>query len=553
MDIPGLEGILAEYDEVITQIVNRPGDPVMPAGFSIVGDRTSKPDTDNPSVQDLELEQDSAAVVIRRLLSRFSKLPEKLIGGATSLVSMGIDSITALQFASLARKQGVFVAPLTVIQCANVRELLERIREERTEDRLNPASSSQSSAAEIQLPLADVISTTMPRHLRRYIEAIYPVSPGMEWMIGAWQKSGGYRYQHALVYRLHGRIDIRRLEESWDALLRFHPILRSTFCPVPAIKGNSDDLVALCVLDTSSKEKPLSHRQLPYLHSEDHAVAAEARMSVVHPSPTPGVHARLTVLEGRHDSYLLFNFHHFQYGECPTSPSRWWTNLVSADAGSLPLLVRHLEAIYLGLAFHCEGDLGYHLRSLLPTPQKRQVQEKYWREVFPPGWHPKVFTRSSPSRMENRANYLFRDVIPSPKNLREKARKSDVSLQAVLLAAWARVHSLECSASEATFGILHSNRFTDNLAVPCLNLLPIRIVDTQRPILEVARALMKDLQKRSGTLEQSKLRDVSEWAGFKGKPLCDVYVNVLHIGFDLGGGSMEKRLFEPVKVSSSFV
>lgn len=254
-------------------------------------------------------------------------------------------------------------------------------------------------------------------------------------------------------------------------------------------------------------------------------------MSVAHPSPTPGVHARLTVLEGRHDSYLLFNFHHFQY-----------------DAGSLPLLVRHLEAIYLGLAFHCEGNLGYHLRSLLPTPQKRQVQEKYWREIFPPGWHPKGFAPSSPSRIENRANCLFRDVIPSSKKLREIARKSDVSLQAVLLAAWARVHSLECSASEATFGILHSNRFTDNLAVPCLNLLPIRIVDTQLPILQVAKALMKDLQRRSGTLEQSKLRDVSEWAGFKGKPLCDVYVNVLHIGFELDGGSMEKRLFEPVKL-----
>lgn len=124
-----------------------------------------------------------------------------------------------------------------------------------------------------------------------------------------------------------------------------------------------------------------------------------------------------------------------------------------------------------------------------------------------------------------------------------------MTLQAILLAAWARVHSLECSASEATFGIWHSSRFTDTVAVPFLNLLPMRVTDTARPILELANALMKDLRRRSGTLEQSKLRDVSRWAGLEGKPLCNVYVNVLHTGPKPGGNPVVGRVFEPVKVS----
>jgi hypothetical protein len=89
----------------------------------------------------------------------------------------------------------------------------------------------------------------------------------------------------------------------------------------------------------------------------------------------------------------------------------------------------------------------------------------------------------------------------------------------------------------------------DNLAVPCLNLLPIRVVDTDCPILEVAKALMKDLQRRAGTLEQSKLRDVSRWAGLEGKPLCNVYVNVLHTGSGVDCNPVKERVFEPVKVS----
>ena len=124
-----------------------------------------------------------------------------------------------------------------------------------------------------------------------------------------------------------------------------------------------------------------------------------------------------------------------------------------------------------------------------------------------------------------------------------------MTLQAILLAAWARVHSLECSTSEATFGLWHSNRLADDLAVPCLNLLPIRIIGTSRPILEVAKALMKDLQRRSGTLGQSKLRDVSRWAGLEGKPLCNVYVNILHAGPKPNGKPVMEHMFEPVKVS----
>jgi len=319
MNTFGLEEILTIYGEVITQIVNRPGDRVMPADFSTVETHTSEPSiSDDSAHEESEWEEDSTTTIIRGLLSRFSKLPGKLIRGATSLASMGVDSITAMQIASLARKQGIFVSPVTIIQSTTVHELVVRIHAEHMEESSGSDLTASPRPASMQIlsPLADVIHTTMPRHLRQYIEAIYPVPPGMEWMIGAWQNSGGCRYQHAFIQRMRGRVDIRRLEQSWDALLRFHPILRSTFCPVPTVKGNLDHLLAFCVLDISpGNAKRLSRRKLPRLCSEERTLAAEARMSVMNPPATPGIHARLTVLEGRRDTYLLLNFHHFQYGE----------------------------------------------------------------------------------------------------------------------------------------------------------------------------------------------------------------------------------------------
>ena len=327
MDMSGLEEIIAMYADVITGIVDGPGDRAVSADFVTVHSHTSGLSTSVDLVhEETKWIEDDMASIVRGLLSRFSKLPERAIHGTTSLASMGVDSITALQIASLARKQGIFISPATIIQSTDVHELMAKVREEHTEE------SSRSDSAtpppgymEIPPSLADVIRTTMPRRLRQYIEAVYPVSSGMEWIIGAWQNSGGYRYQHAFVQRVRGRVRIRRLEQSWDALLRFHPILRSTFCPVPSFKGNSDHL-ALCVLDASPGDtRRLNRRKLPRLSSEEWALIAEARMSVTHPAVTPGIHARLTVLEGRRDTYLLLNLHHFQYGKhrqpsgCPTA------------------------------------------------------------------------------------------------------------------------------------------------------------------------------------------------------------------------------------------
>lgn len=318
MDMSGLEEIIAMYADVITKIVDRPGDRAMPPDFVTVSSHTLELSASVDLVhEEPRWIEDDTASAVRGLLSRFSKLPERAIHGATSLASMGIDSITALQIASLARKQGIFVSPVTIIQSTDVHELMAKIREEHTEE--SPGSDSASSPPgymEIPSPLADVLRTTMPRRLRQYIEAVYPVSSGMEWMIGAWQNSGGRRYQHAFVQRVRGRVRIRRLEQSWDALLRFHPILRSTFCPVPSFKASSDHLLALCVLDASPGDlRRLNRRKLSRLSSEERALAAEARTSVMHPATAPGIHARLTVLEGRRDTYLLLNFHHFQYGE----------------------------------------------------------------------------------------------------------------------------------------------------------------------------------------------------------------------------------------------
>ena len=70
----------------------------------------------------------------------------------------------------------------------------------------------------------------------------------------------------------------------------------------------------------------------------------------------------------------------------------------------------------------------------------------------------------------------------------------------------ARSLSSECPASEDAFRMQHQNRFAN---VPYF--LPMRITDINHQIPEVAKILAEALQKRSGTPEQSQVRDASRW------------------------------------------
>ena len=100
---------------------------------------------------------------------------------------MGVDSLVTMQTASLARRQGAFIASVIIIRCKEVHELILKIREGRIEESSGPdsATSPVSLLVEIQSPLAEIISTTIC-YLWQNIEAIFPVSSAMKWMIGAW-------------------------------------------------------------------------------------------------------------------------------------------------------------------------------------------------------------------------------------------------------------------------------------------------------------------------------------------------------------------------------
>lgn len=167
-----------------------------------------------------------------------------------------------------------------------------------------------------------------------------------------------------------------------------------------------------------------------------------------------------------------------------------------------------------------------------------------------------MFLSSLNSQTGHRTNHIARGVVKSLKILQDAAKKLDLLFPSVLLASWAKLQALRSSSADVAFGLWHSGRtatltMEEPLALPCLNFLPLRIANAGYPLVDLARNVMKDLQKRAGIVEQSNIADISIWAGHSGASLCNVYVNILSAPTGNSGEKLKeenKRRFEPVKV-----
>ncbi|KAI9821381.1 MAG: hypothetical protein M1832_003388 [Thelocarpon impressellum] len=115
--------------------------------------------------------------------------------------------------------------------------------------------------------------------------------------------------------------------------------------------------------------------------------------------------------------------------------------------------------------------------------------------------------------------------------LEADARHQGVSTQAVFLAAHARTYARLTQGSDAVFGIYLANRSfslegVSTFLAPTLNLVPLRVVDTSRPLLAIARSIIEDLQA-IGSVQNAcvSLAEVAAWTGVR----VNCFVNFLKL------------------------
>jgi ferricrocin synthase len=147
------------------------------------------------------------------------------------------------------------------------------------------------------------------------------------------------------------------------------------------------------------------------------------------------------------------------------------------------------------------------------------------------------------------------NAIPAANELIVKSRALDVSIQSVLLAAWVLTQSSYTgSTQEATFGLWNSGRNLDvdgieTLAYPCMNVLPFRLEFSRGSSgKDIAQIVQTELKRRTPVIEQSSLVEIDGWVHGQGKPLHNVFVNILGLPGMGESGEEQISILRPMDV-----
>jgi aryl carrier-like protein len=466
---------------------------------------------------------------LANVLSSVAKCSADKLDPDRPIAAIGIDSITAIRLSAKCREAGIALTIADIVACRTIGDLAARVIEvERQQVERQPKTSPPCLDHIVPEIDYQAVADIFPSERRGNL-TVTRATPGMKWLICAWQKSRYAQFQYVFAYKMTQKIDPERLRSSWAEFTARHPILRSTFV---STKSHSDVHIATF----SANKMGSSFAVEPFDDSSDDMDNLRTRMDAIVSCPPPidGPQACGLLLNGSRSQYLLIRMHHFQY-----------------DAWSLALLIEDLCHIYLGQPSSVTSDYKGFMSTFAPTPENLRKQEEYWRSIFSPSFRPAYFPQLRPLVQEivPRTNIVAKNAVHGVSTLEQRAQMHGVSLQSVLLACWAYIQSSYTSQEQATFGLWHAGRTgpvkdIDKLAFPCMNVLPMHTHLGSSSIIDVARGIQDDLRLRTPIVQQTDLQMIDKWIGGTGAPLCNVFVNLIRFASD----GKETGLFESVDI-----
>ncbi|KAG8774039.1 Non-ribosomal peptide synthetase [Ceratobasidium sp. 428] len=558
-----LVGLLAEFSEELRKIILLPASPIFDAPLSIP--ITSGSNRNSAVSQRLNghVEQanandsgfegwSSAQLTFRDILVAFTKVPSAAVQPSSQLASLGLDSISAIQLAGLAKRAGIRLSATDVAGSTTLSDIAAIIANRSDTSKLQAADTPAAHPL-LDENIVNAARSAMPASLRNTIEDILPTTPGMDFMLSSWIRSGGWRFQHVFAFKISPGANVSKLRFGWDKLAERYAILRSVFV-------NANGRNVLCVLKPGSIQAPWTNVIPDGERSDVEEVGRVVKCLVANPPQLRGGPAAgATYLHGKESDYLVLNMHHALY-----------------DAWSFNILIRDLEDIYQGRPLTSRNDLAYLARAIA-SPENRDQQRAYWQNAlngFRSSIVESVSTQAmaeTPSLLLNgkdeahipvilpqvaRMHGIFRNLVPEFSALQARAAERNLPLHMVLLACWAKAQAKHSNKGNqgVVFGLVHSGRGLDgaeDIGAPCINMLPVYIRNVLGDdTFVVAEQLRADLKLRSPALEQSRLQDVSAWIGAPGKPLFHYFVNLLRVPSPAEGSKPSTGILERIKVSA---
>ena len=543
MDQAALKVALERYKEILLYLINNADHSCMedisevPAASAPVPTKREA----QPVVEEVHVDTSSEEFTkLRDILVAATKISKDLVKPGTHLISLGVDSITAIQIAGKYRRLGVRLRAEDILRSRTVSDVLRKIQSSQsspsstTADQPTPIEANTSVA--IPVSEASSIRARFDDESQAMIDEITVVSPGIKWLIGAWQKSDRTRFQHAFAYLLPTDVNTEKLRTAWISLIQRHAILRSTIATAPE---SDEPRLVVFKPEPGLLASMWEEIMLEDASSSKDEIEAFMKQRVSSPPDLKKPVTRATLINVRESKYVVIYMNHFQY-----------------DAWSLQLLADDLTKLYASEEPPSSNTLIPWLSATSPNETILAEQKAYWDSAFSSSVRPSYFPALNKDvSSSTRFVHTNPSAITDASKLQERARSEGLSPNAIFLAAWSKLQSEFSSSTDSVFGLWHSGRSAtfdqvERLALPCMNVLPLYVGKSgEETVLDLAHQIQDDLRARTPAVEQTDLVKLDEWVRGEGKALHNVYVNIVKVAPDVEGAESSRPLLSPVEVS----
>ncbi|KAI0899074.1 hypothetical protein F4806DRAFT_323652 [Annulohypoxylon nitens] len=435
-------------------------------------------------------------MVIRSALSKLAKTPEENIRRHTPIYRYGLDSIGAVQFANLLRRQSFAISAVDVIEnptCAGIASCL--LNHENNEPRFVYDFNAFQSA--VMGGMGNVSSLT------KDYEALLPCTPTQEGMISQFSSSKGAHYMNFISFTLKPQLDPQQVVRAWIKLTSRHQILRTGFAAV----NHHDTSYAMIVYPKADFSAPVSifSQADTFNNAEWRAEATSEALNAL--SRPPWKAAIVEHMDGPSEMHIAI--HHALY-----------------DERSLEKLLYELGNILSGKAEAEEASsILPALSACLDPVYSQPTSESFWKEKAEdlvinkfPAMTPLYVTKRIRSTVSKTYN-------SSSESLRRSAAQDSVTIQAALQATWTRVLSAYLGEASVVFGVVLNGRTTkeeEDAVFPMVITLPVlaRNSSSNSELLEYMMQYNTNMRRH----ERTPLTKVQRWLGRPDGQLFDTII-----------------------------
>ncbi|KAK4211603.1 hypothetical protein QBC37DRAFT_289871 [Rhypophila decipiens] len=439
------------------------------------------------------------------------------INRATTIYQLGLDSISAVQIASLLRKQGLNLTASDVISnptCESLACHLEAVR-----------APSNTQGATFDLP---GFQRQVQGQIEQYgfgpgvVEHVLPCSALQAGMMAQFFQSGGKDYFNYIDFEMDKTVDVEALLGAWRVLYQAHPILRTRLVPIE----HRDHSYAMVQFRSSFYPLPVSN------HVELGNVFCVEKWR----------------LDAAHNAAMA------PHGQL------WNVALVKTDQGIFQHLAIHhclydahsLQLLLADLAKAVRGD-SEQIKPALQANMRLAVTEILAQSSASAG--------SSQGFWESQANKTVINSFPVMTPLRESPRQvlvesftgslgfveveravaeSGYPMQTVLQAAWTRILSSYLGEAAVVFGVVLSGRNTEatqKAMVPCITTLPV--ISTNKASNQELLQQMLEYNTELFKQQHQPLGRIQKWLGVPEARVFDTLL--VYQKFDVDTCSVQRQ------------